>query len=113
MWAAEASECAGEQGQFWPYHDKLFAEWQGRNIGSFSKDNLKRYAAQLGLDGAAFGQCLDSGQHEAKVQSELQEGQRLGVASLPTIFINGRMVKGNQPFATYQAIIEEALSKAQ
>lgn len=58
--AAEAAECAGEQGQFFAFHDKLYASQAGENRGTFSKDNLKGFGAELGL-GAAFATCVDSG----------------------------------------------------
>ena len=41
QWAAEASECAGDQGQFWQYHDKLFESQNGENQGAFNKDKLQ------------------------------------------------------------------------
>ena len=57
-WAAEASECAEDQGRFWDYHDKLFDEQRGENQGAYSKDNLKRFAAEIGLDTDRFDSVL-------------------------------------------------------
>jgi len=64
IWAAEASECANDQGKFWEYHDKLFENQHGENQGDFSIDNLKRFAQELGLDTQSFNLCLDSREHE-------------------------------------------------
>lgn len=113
MWAAEASECAGEQAKFWEYHDKLFDEWRGENVGAFSKPNLKRFATELGLDGESFGACLDSGKYHEKVMQEKDEGMSQGVISTPTVIINGQLIKGRLPFERYETVIEEELSKAQ
>src|SRR5581483_3425295 len=87
--AAAAAECAGDQGQFWAYHDKLFAEQAGENRGAFSKDNLKRFGADLGLDQASFNACVDSDRYLSAVRAETREGRRLGVRSTPTLFVNG------------------------
>jgi protein-disulfide isomerase len=108
--AAAASECANEQGQFWPYHDILFANQQGENQGAFNDDALKAFAAALGLDETAFDQCLASGRYEEEVQSETAAGQARGVTSTPTLFINGEKVEGAIPFAQLQSRIEAILA---
>lgn len=69
-WAANAAECANEQGKFWEYHDKLFAEWRGENVGAYSKANLKKYAADLKLDTAKFNQCIDADKYACLIQAE-------------------------------------------
>ena len=56
-WAAEATECANEQDRFWDYYDKLFEEQGGENVGDFSQDRLKQFAADLDLDTETFNQC--------------------------------------------------------
>ncbi len=92
LWAAEAAECAAEQGRFWEYHDKLFTEQAGENRGTFSKANLKRFAAELGLHTDAFSACLDQERYAAQVRGETEEGRRKGVRATPTIFINDQKV---------------------
>ncbi len=109
-WAAEASECANEQGRFWNYHDKLFEEQGGENVGTFSQDNLKRFAAELELDAEQFNQCLDSGEYRNKVQQEVAEGEQLGVRSTPTIFVNGQLITPGSDYQTLQAAVKTALS---
>jgi protein-disulfide isomerase len=109
IWAAEAAECAGDQGRFWEYHDKLFVEQRGENQGAFSRDNLKRFAADLGLDTGQFNQCLDSGQYQSRVQQEGTDAQRLGVTNTPTLAVNGQVVKDGSSYSILKAAIEAAL----
>ncbi len=110
LWAAEASECANDQNAFWAYHDYLFAHQSGENRGAFTKDNLKKFAAALNLDTAKFDQCLDSDQYADLVKSQTSMAQNLGVSSTPTMVINGKVLLGAQPFATFQQVIESDLS---
>ena len=87
--AAVASECAAQQGQFWQYHDVLF-----NNQKQLGRQSLIEYAARLGLDTTRFTACLDSAEPRARVQNDVTEAAALGVDSTPTVFINGRLVKG-------------------
>jgi protein-disulfide isomerase/uncharacterized membrane protein len=87
--AAAASECAGEQGKFWQYHNVLFENQQ-----RLDREFLIGYATRLGLDVARFTACLGSEAAKARVERDAQEGARLGVDSTPTFFINGRAIKG-------------------
>lgn len=107
--AAQAAECAGEQGQFWPYHDKLFASQQGENRGGFSSSRLKSFAKEMGMDADRFDSCLDSGRWASKVNQELAEGQRRGVRGTPSFFIGKKMVEGAETYSVFEAAIEEAL----
>ncbi len=102
--AAEASACAHDQGAFWDYHDKLFA-----NQRKLSDADLKQYAADLGLDAAEFDSCLSSGKHRGDVQKEMASGKTLGVTGTPAFFINGRFLSGAQPFTAFKKIIDEEL----
>lgn len=111
--AAEAAESANDQGMFWPYHDALFAAQAGENRGAFSSAKLKQIAANLGLDTVAFNAALDGHAHRAMVLQEKSDGQALGVASTPTFFVNGQLIKGVQPLGVFQTAIDAALQKAQ
>ncbi len=91
--AAQAAECANEQGRFWDFHDTLYANQGGRGSDAFSRDNLKRFAVALGLDTAAFDSCLDSGRYASKVRDDTSQAQRQGVTKTPTIYVNGREVE--------------------
>lgn len=107
VWAAEASECAGEQGAFWAYHDYLFGPETGRK--GFSKQNLKEYAAALDLDTETFNECLDSGKFSQFVQGQRGIAQQIGVSSTPSFLINGEPIIGAQKFPVFQEVIEEEL----
>ena len=110
VWAAEASECAADQDQFWPYHDLLFSRQAGENQGAFNKDKLLARAVELKLDMARFGPCLTNDQTLDRVKGDTQEGQQVGVRGTPTFFVNGRAVVGALPLQDFQQVIEQALS---
>jgi protein-disulfide isomerase len=108
--AAEASECAAEQGQFWPYHDTIFLNQNGENLGAFSDRALKSFAVALGnLDTAAFNQCLDEGRYRQEVRDETAEASSRGVSSTPTLIINGTVYEGGLPFESIQQIVQREL----
>jgi protein-disulfide isomerase len=103
--AAEAAACADEQGKFWPYHDRLFGE-----ASKLGPADLKRDAAELGLDMAKFNACVDTHKLRATVDADLQAGVDAGVDGTPAFFINGRMISGAQPFEVFKRIIDEELA---
>ena len=72
---------------------------------------LKETARKLGLDGAKFDACLDSGKHAPNVKADYELGGRMGVNSTPTIYINGRPLMGAQPFEAFKQIIDEELAR--
>lgn len=111
QWAAEASECANEQGRFWDYYDKLYVEQNGENVGVFSKDNLKQFAVDLGLDTAGFNQCLDSGRYAEKVKQETLEGQQSGVRGTPSVFVNGQYIENGGNYQVLKSVLDAALDK--
>ena len=102
--AAEAAECAGEQGKYWEMHDKLF-----ENQASLSAASYKQWAADLGLDTAKFDSCLDSSKYASEIQKDVQDGQAAGVSGTPTFFVNGNKVVGAQPYSVFEQAIEAAL----
>lgn len=111
LWAAEASECAAEQGKFWEYHDLLFARHGGENLGAFSKDNLKKFAVELKLNSTTFNACLDSGKHATTVELETGFLDSLGIQSTPTFLINRQVVPGALPFEQFKEVIESERRK--
>jgi protein-disulfide isomerase len=106
MSAAVAAEAAMNQGKFWEYHDKLFA-----NQKKLDPDDLKRYAQEVGLDIARFERDREDPALTARVQADMAEATALGIKSTPTFFINGRLVRGAMPFETFSAIIDEELAR--
>lgn len=104
--AAEAAACANEQGQFWTYHDKLYANGPDAN-----PDKLRSLAQSSGLDVPAFVQCLSSGKHRTTIQKDINEALRLGINGTPAFIINGRWLSGAQPLENFIRVIEEELAQ--
>ena len=104
--AGEAAACAGDQGKFWEMHDLLWS-----NTAKLQVPDLKAHAATLGLDAAAFGECLDSGRHGGLVSGDLAAGQGYGVSGTPAFFVNGRPLVGAQPFEAFAQAIDDELQR--
>jgi len=102
--AAEAGECANEQGKFWEMHDSMFA-----NQKALAVENLKQYATTIGLKADQFNACLDGGKYANAVQQDLLEGQDIGVSGTPAFFVNGRFLNGAVPYEEFQKIVDEEL----
>lgn len=114
-WAAQASRCAQDQGKFWEYHDLLFQNQRGENIGTFNIDNLKKFAQspRLNMDMKAFNECFDTGKYVKAVQDEGIEGRMKGVSSTPTFFINGLVYQGApRTYESFKGMLEDALRNA-
>ncbi|MBA3074953.1 MAG: DsbA family protein [Anaerolineae bacterium] len=111
QWAAEASECANEQGKFWEYYDKLYSSQAGENAGAFKKENLEGFAAELGLQTEQFNQCLASGKYTEKVKSETLEAQNLGLRGTPSLFVNGIFVEDGSHYEVLSQKIREGFEK--
>lgn len=103
--AAEAARCAGEQGKYWQYHDKLYA-----HSPRFSIEDLKNYAKETGMDASNFERCLAGGKFKQAVQNDVSEGAALGLSGTPAFFINGRELTGAQPMEAFVAIIDDELA---
>jgi protein-disulfide isomerase len=111
QWAAEAAECAADQNSYWEYHDYLFDHQNGENQGAFSKDNLKKFAADMGLDTKTFNECFDSGKYTKLVQDQSAYARQLGVSSTPTFIINGHGVVGAEDYTTFKQLIDGLLNQ--
>lgn len=110
-WAAEAANCANEEGKYWQYHDYLYSHQKGENEGAFSKENLKQFARELGLNGNQFDMCLDSDKYAKEIEKDTVDGRTAGVSGTPTSFVNGRIITGAVPFAQLAGVIDEELKK--
>ena len=116
---AESVHCAGRQGKYWPMHDTL---WE--NTGALGDKDLAAYAAKLGLDVAAFQQCLDKDQFRQRVLDDLKYSYGLGLSSRPTFFIGrraagtgantyqGRYVVGAQSYIVFKSLISRMMDEA-
>jgi protein-disulfide isomerase len=104
--AAEAGQCAFDQGKFWEYHDYLFEKATSLNVS-----DLKAYAKQIGLDSKQFNQCLDSGQDKAKVDHDLQLALGLGFPGTPGFVVNGQKLAGPPMYETLKGIVDNILAQ--
>jgi protein-disulfide isomerase len=104
--AARASRCAGEQGKFWDYRHSLLV-----TPGDLSDEDLANRASGMGLDGKAFGVCVQSGRHDAAIQASQEEGIKAGVNATPTFFFNGRKVAGAPSIEEFRRILNEELAR--
>ncbi|MBI4171057.1 MAG: DsbA family protein [Candidatus Aenigmarchaeota archaeon] len=110
--AAEAAECADEQGKWKAMHDWLFGsrdQWAGLGE-SASVAKFKEAAPTLGLNAAQFDSCLDSGKYKDEVDKDFQDGSNAGVSGTPSFFINGQQVVGAQPYSVFKQIIDRELA---
>ena len=103
--AAEAGQCAFDQGKFWEYHDYVYEQGTSLNVS-----DLKAYARQIGLDSAQFNQCLDSEQNKAKVEQSLAEAYKLGLPGTPAFIVNGQRLAGPPTYPTLKGIIDGMLA---
>jgi len=109
--AAQVAECAGEQGHYWPMHERLFAapdEWD--TTPDAARASFDRYAGELNLDAAAFGQCLDTGRYRNEVQADYDEAVGLGINGTPSFVINGKLLVGAQPTENWIQILDRELA---
>ena len=104
--AAEASICAGDQNKFWEFHDAL---WTDEDL---SVPRLERHAADLGLDSAAFDECLSSGRYFDQVQNDVTAVLSLGQGGTPAVFVNGRHVGGAISASQLRMQIERELAES-
>ena len=119
--AAEAVECAKDQGKFWSYEGAIYdTEIQDQiahpgafeNNGNLTKELFVKFAGDFKMDTAAFIDCFDSKKYAAKVEKDYKDASASGkVKSTPTVFINNQMIEGAYPYATFKQVIDAELSK--
>ena len=95
---------------FWEYHNYLFANQAGENRGAFSRDALKAFAVELGLEPEAFDACMDTQKYAQTVANETQWAQSVGVQSTPTFVVNGFPVIGAQPIEVFEEVFNTVLT---
>lgn len=103
--AAEAAQCAQDQGTFWEYHDKLY-----QNQNDLSEDRLVEFATELNMNTFQFESCLSSGRYADEVIEDYQAGVAAGVRGTPTFFINGNRIAGAIPKEILEALIQSVAS---
>jgi protein-disulfide isomerase len=102
--AAEAANCAHEQGQFWDFHRMLFS------TSTLNAQTYLGYAAELDLDMEAFEECVSTRRYQDEVIADLEWAVNLGISSTPTFFINGIALVGAQPFDVFYEVISKELA---
>jgi protein-disulfide isomerase len=105
--AAEAARCAGDQDAYLAMHDALFTNQQQWSGNTQAASLFIDYAGQIGLEVAAFTECLESDRYEAAVLANLQTGVDLGIRGTPSFFLNGYFVNGAQPYELFEQAIGE------
>jgi protein-disulfide isomerase len=115
MKAAQAAQCAGDQGKFWEMKDMLF-----KNQNKLDADSLNSYAtSDLALNAGIFGKCMADGKHLKEIGAEAKYAQSLGITGTPTFIIGktegdsveGHLVVGALPYENFAAVINDALEK--
>ena len=95
---------AHAQGKFWEYHDVLFA-----NRRALKREDLERYAEELGLRMKPFRRALDTGKYKRKIARDQALAKELGVRGTPNFFINGVAFNGAQPQSAFEERIDAIL----
>lgn len=101
-----ASVAAQQQGKFWEFHDKVFA-----NQSKIKSDDLTKYAREIGLDMKRFEEDLVAPKTKAVVDADVAEAKSLGVTGTPGFFVNGRFLNGAKPFDDFAQLINAELTK--
>jgi len=107
--AAVAARAAQAQGRFWEYHDLLYDS----QFSGFSDQNLRALAGKANLDMQRFERDYGSARYAELVQTDFQQGQRIGVNGTPTFFINDQVLVGLQPVGIFENAIEDARREAE
>src|SRR3989344_4050312 len=108
--AARAARCFefvkdGNDAEYFKYHNKIFENQQ-----SIGTENYKKWARELGADGAKFDTCFDSDKFTEEINKQSAYGQQVGVQGTPAFFINGKLLSGAQPFAAFKTVIDAELA---
>lgn len=101
-----AANCAGDQGLFWPMHDKLF-----QNQGDISSQDLPRLAQQIGADKDEFQLCLAQDKFQEEIIKDIRAGDNMNIKGTPTLFINGHKISGDIPYDLLKGIIEGLINE--
>lgn len=108
--AAEAAECAGEQGKYYEMHDMIYDNemFYGERTYDWT-EKFKQYAKTIGLDSSDFSKCLEDNQMEEEITKDLEDGANVGMTGTPGFIINGKLVMGAQPYEKFEEIIEKEI----
>lgn len=108
--AADAAECANDQGKFWDFYNYLYKNQPPESDTTmYTSGTLSKAAGTMGMDAAKFKTCVDTKADDAKVQQDLADGTKAGVNGTPAFFVNGTFISGAQPYSVFQQAIDAAL----
>jgi predicted DsbA family dithiol-disulfide isomerase len=105
--ASQAAVAADKQGKFWPMHDILF-----KNQANLERANLEKYAAEIGLDVPKFKRDIDAPETKKKVDDDLELVGKVGVQGAPSLFVNGRPLRGAMPYEQFKSVVDDELLRA-
>lgn len=111
--AARAAHAAGLQGDYWEYHDALYAEGEHRAADQLTDEALVKIAEHLGLDTERFARDMYSDSTTEQVDAAAREGHELGITGTPTFILDGRAIVGAQPDSVFTDIIEHVLAEGE
>lgn len=112
MKAAQAGQCALEQGKFFEVHDVLFEEQPQWSVEDDPTGTLIGYAKDEGLNEEQFRACLTSEKTKPAVEEDMDQARALRVTGTPTFFVNNKLLVNPRSFADFERAIDEALNKA-
>ena len=104
--AAQAALAAQAQGKFFEMHEMLF-----ENMRALSRDNIENLAQEIGLDMDRFRKDLDNRTYKTRIDQETKEVMNIGATGTPASFVNGRYLRGAQPFDNFKKLVDEELAK--
>ncbi len=97
----------GSNAKFWQVHDLLYQNQQAE-----TRPDLEKYAQQAHLNMTKVKAALDNDTHKADIQADQALARQLGASGTPYFFINGRQIRGAQPFEAFKTVIDQELAKA-
>jgi protein-disulfide isomerase len=104
-----AAQCANDQGRFWDYHNILFKNQKAlTDVAVYTQ-----FAQELGLDMAAFNDCMTTQKYADEITTDFKDGQKYGRIGTPTFFVNGKPIIGAQPYEEFARVLDEQLAAAQ
>lgn len=106
---AAVARCAGEQSKFWEMHNMIFDKSNEWRVVENQDLFFQNFAKELGLDLEKYNLCVQSGKFDEAIEADRNEGIEAGVTGVPGFLINGKVLRGAQPFSTFEEVIEGEL----
>jgi protein-disulfide isomerase len=99
--------CLNDQGLFWKFHDKAFANYESTN----DLAKMKELAKEVGADTTALDSCLNTKKYDSKLASDAEEGKKIGLQGTPSFYVDGIPVEGAVPYSDIKKVIDSELNK--